>query len=111
MKLSQNAKENWSMIRTFEDKFQYESFTACVMELKARYRRTHPGETEGLHYQFNERCVADGRSGFLKVVRLEAPITGPAPRTETVLIEDNRVVAHQIEELSPEGVELWRWLE
>ncbi len=99
------------MIRRFEDGFQYESFPACVKDVKARYRRTHPGETEGLHYQFNEWCGADGRSGFLKVERLEAPATGPTPQTETVSIEYNRVVAHQTEGPPPEGVELWRWLE
>jgi len=108
---AQNAEESQSMIRTFEDKFQYDSFAACVKDLKARYRRTHPGETEGLHYQFIEQCVVDGRAGFLKVERLEAPIDGPTLPTETVLIEDNRVVAHRTEEPPPEGVQLWRWLE
>jgi hypothetical protein len=99
------------MLRTFEDKFQYESFADCVKDLKARYRRTHPGETEGLHYQFNERRVADGRSGFLKVERLEDSPSAPNARMETVLIEDNRVAAHRTEEPPPGGVELWRWLE
>lgn len=98
------------MNRRFEDKFQYESFAACVKDLKARFRRMHPGETEGHHYQFNEQCVADGRSGFLKVERLEAPATGPTPQTESVLIEDNRVVEYQIEEQVPEGIEPWLWL-
>src|SRR6266849_1368254 len=106
-----DRKESQTMIRRFEHKFQYESFAACVKDVKARYVRAHPRETEGLHYEFNERCVTDGRSGFLKVERLEAPATGPTPKTETVLIEDNRVVAHQTEESPPEGVELWRWLE
>ncbi len=99
------------MLQRFVDRFQYESFADCVKDLKARYRRTHQSEKEGLHYQFNEQCVAGGRSGFLKVDRLEDSPTAPNARTETVLIEDNRVVEHQTEEAPPQGEELWRWLE
>lgn len=98
------------MYREFKDQPQHDSFAELVKHLKWRYRRTHPEETEGLHYQFNEQCLADDRSGFLKAERLEAPATGSMPRTETVLIEDNRVAGYQIEEQPPEGMEPWRWL-
>jgi hypothetical protein len=99
------------MFRKFESQPQHESFADLVKHLKWRYRRAHPGETEGLHFQFNEGCLPGGRSGFLKAERLESTANGPAPRTESVLIDDSRVVGYQIDEQLPEGVDAWRWLE
>jgi hypothetical protein len=79
------------MFRRIENASQYESFEECVQDLKARYRRTHRGEVEGLHYQFGVTCNQDGQSGFIEAERLEALPTGTNPRTESLLIEGNRV--------------------
>ena len=94
------------MFQKIENQPQHDSFDDLVKNLKWRYRRVHQGETEGLHYQFNVTRNQDGRSGFIKAERLEAPGTGVNPQTEALLIEDNRIVGQETEEQGPT-----RWLE
>jgi hypothetical protein len=88
------------MFHSIDNSPQYGSFEELVEDVKRRYQKTHPGETEGLHYGFRA-VTRDMRSGFIKVERLEAPATGPNPPTETLLIEDNRVVGQETEEQGP----------
>ena len=88
------------MFRSIDNSPQYDSFVELIEYVKRRYHKVHPEETEGLHYGFRA-VTRDGRSGYIKVERLEPP--GP---TEALLIEDNRVVGHETEEQGPSS-----WLE
>jgi hypothetical protein len=72
---------------------QYQDFDQCVKDLKRRYRATHRGGTEGLHFEFVVLRLPDGRSGFLKAERLENASGGMGPPTEAVVIENNRVTS------------------
>ena len=58
------------MFRSIENSPRYDSFDQLVDDFKRRYEKTHPAETEGLHYEFKVKRVPDGRSGFIKVERL-----------------------------------------
>jgi hypothetical protein len=94
------------MLCRFERDWQFESFDGAVKYLKWRYRQAHYREIEGLHYVFSVQSLPDGRSGFLKIERLDTPPTGPNPQMESLLIQDNRVVAYQTEDAGAT-----RWLE
>jgi len=87
----EESRREEECFRRFDNQAHYQSFEECVKDLKVHYRRTHPRETEGLHYQFVITCSPDGKSGFVKVNRLETPPEGTNAPTETLLIEDNRV--------------------
>lgn len=94
------------MFRSIENSPRYDSFDELVDDLKRQYQEKHPAETEGLHYEFKVKRLPDGRSGFIKLEQLEAPVTGLNPPTEALLIEDNRVVGQETEEQGPTS-----WLE
>jgi hypothetical protein len=94
------AKGDGTKFRRIDNSPQYDSFEELVHDLKRRYQKTHPGETEGLHYEFRA-ITRDMRSGFIKAERLEALATGPNPPTEALLIENNRVVGYETEEQGP----------
>jgi hypothetical protein len=95
-----------SAFRRFEKDWQSESFDGAVKYVKWRYRQAHHREIEGLHYAFSVQSLPNGRSGFIKVERLDTATTGPNPQTETQLIQDNRIVAHKTDDASAT-----RWLE
>ncbi len=92
------------MFRKIDGKQVYDSFEDLLKDVKSRYRRTHQGETEGLHYQFELTCNPDGKSGLIRAERLETPDNGTNPKTETLLIQDNRILAHVMDE---EGSSCW----
>ena len=92
-------KGEYQMSVSKNDMFQYESFEAAVLDLKSRYRRTHRDEIDGLHYEFHIRKSGE-RSGFVKAQRLEAK-DATTPQDESILIEDNRVVYHEVAESKP----------
>jgi hypothetical protein len=85
------AEGEETMFRSVENSPRYDSFDQLVDDLKRRYRRAHPGETD----EFKLMPLAGGRSGVIKVNPSEA-----------LLIEDNRVVGHETEEQGPSS-----WLE
>lgn len=84
------------MLTLINSDFQYATFDDAIRDAKARYRRTHKNETEGLYYQFREQRNRDGKSGLLMVDRLESPPDGSPAQDETLVIQDDRVTHNYV---------------